>query len=160
MICNTTKSDLLDYDKLSWKLSFIQRMVFFIFLICSTLIILTQGKFCDHNELIKPWRKECFKEQDHDVLSYIRKYYAEKEISNYKLKDDYYRTISRTVQNSCQIVKQLTGRWANECGFLDGEKLICMDGFYEAVINNTCLVYSFGLADNWDFEMLMASLGK
>ena len=88
------------------------------------------------------------------------KYYAEKEISNYRLKDDYYRTISRTVQNSCQIVKQLTGRWANECGFLDGEKYICIDRLYPALQNGTCLVYSFGLADDWDFEIWMASLGK
>ena len=135
-------------------------MTFFIFLICSTLILLTPGKFCDRNELIKPWRKLCFEEQDNDVLSYIKNYRAEKEVSNYKLKDDYYKTISRTVQNSCQIVKQLTGRWVDECRFLDGEKSICMDGLYEAVMNNTCLVYSFGLADDWDFEIFMASLGK
>ena len=135
-------------------------MIFFIFLICSTLILLTPAKFCDYNELNKSWRKACFEEQDNDVLSYIKNYHGEKEVSNYKYKDDYYKTISRTVQNSCQIVKQLSGRWANQCGFSDGEKLICMDGLYEAVMNNTCLVYSFGLADDWDFEILMASLGK
>ena len=35
-----------------------------------------------------------------------------------------------------------------------------MDGLYNAVQNGTCLVYSFGLADDWDFEISMASLGK
>ena len=35
-----------------------------------------------------------------------------------------------------------------------------MDGLYKAVQNQTCLVYSFGLADDWDFEVFMAELGK
>ena len=47
-----------------------------------------------------------------------------------------------------------------KCGFLDGEKLLCMDGLYEALEQKNCLVYSFGLADDWDFEIFMAELGK
>ena len=43
---------------------------------------------------------------------------------------------------------------------LDGEKHICIDRLYPALQNGTCLVYSFGLADDWDFEIWMASLGK
>ena len=31
-----------------------------------------------------------------------------------------------------------------------------MDTLYNAIKNGTCLVYSFGLADNWDFEIFMA----
>ena len=39
------------------------------------------------------------------------------------------------------------GRWNDWCGFTDGEKLLCMDGYYEAVNNKSCLVYSFGLCE-------------
>ena len=53
----------------------------------------------------------------------------------------------------------MAGSWM-KCGFLDGEKMLCMDNLYRAITNETCLVYSFGLADDWDFEILMAELGK
>ena len=106
------------------------------------------------------WVYLIFIEKDIVLLSYLGKYHKENKLSNNAIKDDYYSTISRTTQNSCQIVKQFGGRWASECGFEDGEKMICMDGLYEAVKNGTCLVYSFGLADDWDFEISMASLGK
>ena len=48
-------------------------------------------------------------------------------------------------QSQCQIFKRISGKWLGGCGFLDGEKLICMDGLYEDVITNNCLVYSFGV---------------
>ena len=35
-----------------------------------------------------------------------------------------------------------------------------MDSFYKALEEKNCLVYSFGLADDWDFEILMAELGE
>ena len=48
-------------------------------------------------------------------------------------------------QSECQIFRRISGKWLGGCGFLDGEKLICMDGLYEDVITNNCLVYSFGV---------------
>ena len=45
------------------------------------------------------------------------------------------------------------------CGFLDGEKLICMDGLYEDVINNNCLVYSFGVG-KYDLEAAFTNVTK
>ena len=68
------------------------------------------------------------------------------------------------------MLKRISGSWISvnyttevsskiPCGFHDGEKLLCMDGLYKAVQNQTCLVYSFGLADDWDFEVFMAELG-
>ena len=129
-------------------------MIFFIIL---STIVLTK---CSSNDTFQKWRNVFVEEEDTVLLSYLRNYDKENKFSNNVVKDDYYRTISRAAQNSCQIVKRFAGRWASECGFEDGEKLICMDGLYEAVENGTCLVYSFGLADDWDFEILMASLGK
>ena len=68
------------------------------------------------------------------------------------------------------MLKRISGSWISveyttevnskiSCGFQDGEKLLCMDGLYKAVQNQTCLVYSFGLADDWNFEVFMAELG-
>ena len=61
------------------------------------------------------------------------------------LRDFFYRMSAETFQGHCNIFKKLSGKWLPGCGFLDGEKLICMDGLYEDVINNECLVYSFGV---------------
>ena len=134
-------------------------MTFFIVL---STIILTYCKLTTCSiETFQDWRKIFDVEKDTVLQSYLGKYHKEnnKSSNNNAIKDDYYRTISRTSQNSCQIVKQFGGRWSKDCGFEDGEKIICMDTVYEAVKNGTCLVYSFGLADDWDFEISMASLG-
>ena len=74
--------------------------------------------------------------------------------------DVYYQLASLVSSNHCNVLKKMAGKWMKKCGFLDGEKLLCMDTLYKAIQNGTCLVYSFGLGDDWDFEILMAELGK
>ena len=131
-----------------------------LFVVVST-IILTYCKLTSSTiETVQDWRKVFGDEKDIVLQSYLGEYHKiNKSSNNNAIKDEYYRTISRTSQNSCQIVKQFGGRWSRDCGFEDGEKIICMDTVYEAVKNGTCLVYSFGLADDWDFEISMAGLG-
>ena len=105
-------------------------------LISSMLIFLVPGEFCNKSDA------------------------NAKHKLDFEKKDHYYKTVSLTDQSSCNIVKQIAGKWGDQCGFLDGEKYICIDRLYPALQNGTCLVYSFGLADDWDFEIWMASLGK
>lgn len=71
----------------------------------------------------------------------------------------YYKTVSETQQTACNIIKRFGGRWLRECGFLDGEKIVCMDNLYKDIEAGNCLVYSFGIGDNWDFETKMAKMG-
>ena len=53
----------------------------------------------------------------------------------------------------------LNGRsYINE-GATDGEKYLCLDRLIHDIKRQECLVYSFGLADDWTFEEAMASLG-
>lgn len=75
------------------------------------------------------------------------------------LRNEYYRIVSETQQTPCNVLKRIGGRWIKECGFLDGEKIVCMDNLYYDVKGGKCLIYSFGLADDWDFEVRMAKLG-
>ena len=82
------------------------------------------------------------------------------EMDGQQLKEAYYELVPQVQQNSCQILKKIGGAWMKNCGFWDGEKLICMDKLYPFLKNDSCLVYSFGLSDNWDFEIIMASAGK
>ncbi len=76
-----------------------------------------------------------------------------------KLRNEYYRMVSETQQTACNVIKRIGGRWIKECGFLDGEKIVCMDNLHEAVKKGQCLIYSFGLAEDWDFEAKMAKIG-
>ena len=79
--------------------------------------------------------------------------------SKLSVQEKYYQVISKPYQNACTILKRVSGTWAPKCGFNDGEKFICMETLYRDLQNGTCLVYSFGLQDNWDFEVFMANLG-
>jgi len=81
------------------------------------------------------------------------------EMDGQQLKETYYELVPQVQQNSCQILKKIGGAWMKNCGFWDGEKLICMDKLYPSIKNDSCLVYSFGLSDNWDFEIIMARAG-
>ena len=81
--------------------------------------------------------------------------------SKYELKNQFFKSINEPLQTPCKILKKIGGRWNNSpCGAVIGEKMICMDFLYEALNNGSCLIYSFGLADDWDFEIKMANLGK
>ena len=42
---------------------------------------------------------------------------------------------------------------------MDGVKNICMDRVHNVVTSSTCVVYSFGLSDDWTFEENFARLG-
>ena len=44
-------------------------------------------------------------------------------------------------------------------GSTDGEKYICLDTLMQDVAYGACLVYSFGIANDWSFEESMGSLG-
>ena len=46
-----------------------------------------------------------------------------------------------------------------KCGGMDGNKFVCLDQFYNDVINKSCLIYSFGVSGDWSFEEGMAALG-
>ena len=40
------------------------------------------------------------------------------------------------------------------------KKIVCMDDIIEGLENNECLIYSFGIEDDWSFEDLMDRIGS
>ena len=68
--------------------------------------------------------------------------------------------LHQPVQTSCKILKRIEGQWTKHCGYLDGQKFVCMEKLYKSIQNDSCLVYSFGLGDDWDFEVTLAHLGN
>lgn len=127
------------------------------------------GKFQDHTCDIKEfqsvfevssWTNEILQSQDKERRSLLQRINTSdlKASTRAEVLDSYYHLTSLVSSNECHVLKKMAGKWM-KCGFLDGEKLLCMDNLYNAILNGTCLVYSFGLADNWDFEIFMAELG-
>ena len=41
----------------------------------------------------------------------------------------------------------------------EGDKLLCLDNLFHDIIDGNCLVYSFGIAEDWTFELSMADMG-
>merc|ERR1712106_297332 len=66
----------------------------------------------------------------------------------------FYKTISQPLQGVCNSLKRVGGHWV-DLGYsksVDGDKFICMDDFH---ITDDCLIYSFGIRDDWSFEDLL-----
>ena len=42
---------------------------------------------------------------------------------------------------------------------IDGSKCICLDELYKDIISKRCIIYSFGLSNDWTFEEIMANFG-
>ena len=107
------------------------------------------------------------KSQDDERISDILDKSGLDEKSKLEVIDKYYEIAAKPIQGNCNVLKRIGGNgWGgvlqgvtNKCGFQDGEHLICMDLLYTSVQNETCLVYSFGLANDWAFEVFMAELG-
>jgi len=58
-----------------------------------------------------------------------------------------------------QVGKYFGGIWISGYGCLDGHKYVCLDNLYEDVMKNECLIYSFGINNEWSFEESMVSMG-
>ena len=69
--------------------------------------------------------------------------------------------MSQPLQTHCTFSKLIGGEWLSGCAFFDGDKFVCMDKMYDDMMSGDgkCLVYSFGIADDWTFEDTMAGLG-
>ena len=69
--------------------------------------------------------------------------------------------LSFPLQGVCKVLKRIGGQWLDysKSGFykqVDGDKYICMDNI---VKTTPCLVYSFGIKDDWTFEDEMDRIG-
>ena len=53
-------------------------------------------------------------------------------------------------------LKRVGGKWPHPYIAVDGDKFVCMDTFGD---DNGCLVYSFGIANDWTFEDFIVQFG-
>lgn len=76
-----------------------------------------------------------------------------------EIRRQFYSIVNMPLQNVCTVGKFFGGIWMDNHGCLDGHKYVCMDKFYGDIISGNCLIYSFGINDEWSFEEGMAQLG-
>jgi len=78
-------------------------------------------------------------------------------IDNSAAKDIFYRSLSFPLQGICRTLKRLGGNFiAGPHLQVDGDKFICMDNIAE---KDSCIIYSFGINDDWTFEDLIDKIG-
>jgi len=73
--------------------------------------------------------------------------------------DDFHSLVMDTFSTVCLLKTRLGGKFLKVCGYIDGQKYLCMDGLAEAIGRGECLVYSFGVAADWTFEDAVAEMG-
>ena len=64
-----------------------------------------------------------------------------------------------TFDTACTTKVKMGGQYILGCHAMDGHKYVCMDDLVMDFKNKECVVYSFGIRDDWAFEDMMASFG-
>ena len=121
-----------------------------LFLLALAIISVSSQETCKISPKVSSilhWSEQVTKHQD---AKRLKKNWSSVNFPNPKtnldgLRDLFFRATTESLQNSCRFLKRLGGTWLGGCGYLDGEKLICMDGLYMDILQGKCLVYSFGI---------------
>lgn len=69
---------------------------------------------------------------------------------------DYFQWSNAT---SCRLIHDFGGHMKRNPSGLDGQKAVCLDPVHVAPPSNDCLVYSFGINNDWTFDEAMESYG-
>ena len=104
------------------------------------------------------------KTQDQNIVAYMKNLFYQNEINPLLSADDvidnFQRIMALPLQTVCNVGKWVSlKRWHSECGSTDGERYLCMDNFYNDILNKRCIIYSFGISNDYHFEEEMGSLG-
>ena len=79
--------------------------------------------------------------------------------SNKDLQSIFYKLISNPVGGRCANLQRFGGHYMDGCHYWDGHKFVCMPELINDIENNECLVYSFGVSNDWSFERAMGDIG-
>ena len=88
----------------------------------------------------------------------VKKIFNSKTLEE-KVNDFFHEFIQNPHRSYCKVMKRFGGEYNSECKFTDGSKFVCMDELLKDIENGECLIYSFGVANDWSFEDTMDELG-
>ena len=75
------------------------------------------------------------------------------------LKNIFSNVIMNPHVGRCSNIQRFGGRYLSMCHYWDGHKFVCTDEIQRDIEKKECLVYSFGISDDWSFEKLLGSIG-
>ena len=75
------------------------------------------------------------------------------------LRSLFHKLISNPVGGRCANLQRFGGRYIQRCHYWDGHKFVCMPELINDIGNNECVVYSFGISNDWSFEKAMGKIG-
>jgi len=93
------------------------------------------------------------REKDIAQVSALLKVNVE-NLENEEAMERFYSEVSTPMQGVCQTLKRVGGNWWPHWKAVDGDKFICFDSFNPS----SCLIYSFGISNDWSFEDYMGEL--
>ena len=79
--------------------------------------------------------------------------------TNDELRDLFHQIIMNPHIGRCTTLQRFGGFYRSDCKYWDGQKFMCMPDVYEDIENNECLIYSFGVANDYSFEQALGRLG-
>ena len=91
-------------------------------------------------------------------VSLVKKIFNSKTVTNY-VNDFFHEFVQNPHRSSCTNIQKFGGQYNSACKFTDGSKFVCMDDVIKDIANGKCLIYSFGVAEDWSFEDIMDDLG-
>ena len=75
----------------------------------------------------------------------------------------FHEFVTDPFNSACRVIKRFGGEFVNVgngCSqYPDGQKFICMDDVFRDLQVGNCLIYSFGISDDWSFEDIMDRIG-
>ena len=97
-------------------------------------------------------------ELDKSRLTYLEKYDFSKQ-TNDQIEDALHAFIMDPTDTVCKEKHRFGGSYLSYCHYVDGGKYVCMDELIYDIENNECVIFSFGIANDWTFEDMMDNLG-
>ena len=71
----------------------------------------------------------------------------------------FYNFVGNPHQGTCSNLQRIGGKYLGGCHYWDGHKYICMPEVISDLEKDECLIYSFGVAQDWSFEKTLGDLG-
>lgn len=120
--------------------------------------LIRQSKYADDKKNDPNFMKNVLCELDKLRLAKIETFNFTK-FSDDQIEDALHDFIMDPTDTVCKSKHRFGGRYLTECKYTDGGKYVCIDELFDDIVNNQCVIFSFGIANDWTFEDMMDNLG-